>query len=92
MAALFEIIFMSEILLSGRLVPMSVMPEWVQSVSDFLPFKWTFQFPIEVIIGRLSQAEVFTGWLFQAGWILVLIPAIGLVWKRAVRRYTAVGS
>lgn len=91
-AALFEIIIMSEILLSGRLVPMSVMPEWVQSVSDVLPFKWTFQFPIEVIIGRLDSPDVFTGWMFQAGWFLLLITSIGLVWKRAVRRYTAVGS
>lgn len=91
-SALFEIIFMGEILLSGRLVPMSVMPSWVQSVSDVLPFKWTFQFPIEVIIGRLPAADVGTGYLFQVGWTLLLATSIGLVWKRAVRRYTAVGS
>lgn len=91
-AALFEVIFMSEILLSGRLVPMAIMPAWVQSISDVLPFKWTFQFPIEAIIGRLDTADVYRGWVFQAGWILVLVTSISLVWKKAVRRYTAVGS
>lgn len=91
-SALFEIIFMSEILLSGRLVPLSVMPSWVQSISNVLPFKWTFQFPIEVIIGRLSFDEVTTGWAFQLGWTVVLAAGIGVTWKWAVRRYTAVGS
>lgn len=91
-SALFEVIFMSEILLSGRLVPLSVMPAWVRSVSDVLPFQWTFQFPIEVIIGRLDTSEVVAGFGYQLGWTLLLAAIIGIVWKRAVRRYTAVGS
>lgn len=91
-AAIFEVIMVSEILLSGRLVPLSVMPDWVQSVSDVLPFKWTFQFPIEVIIGRTSDAAFFQGVGTQLIWIVGLATAVRLVWSRAVRRYTAVGS
>jgi len=91
-SALFEIIVAAELLLSGRLVPLSVMPAWVQTLSNFFPFKWTFQFPIEILIGKLTPQEIVVGIGVQFVWIAILGVAILLVWRRAVRRYTAVGS
>ena len=44
-----------ELLLSGRLVPLSLMPDWAQTLADLMPFKWTFGFPIEALIGQLSD-------------------------------------
>jgi ABC-2 type transport system permease protein len=37
-----RIVFWLELILSGRLVPMTLLPPWVQSLSNYLPFKWTF--------------------------------------------------
>jgi len=90
-SAIFEIVIAAELLLSGRLVPLSVMPEWVENLAGYLPFKWTFQYPIEVLIGRLSDGEIVFGFAMQAMWIAILGVALVLVWKRAVRRYAAVG-
>ncbi len=91
-SAVFEIVVALELILSGRLVPLSVMPEWVQTVADFLPFQWTFQFPIEVLIGKLDNTEILLGLVAQVVWIAILGGATALVWRRAIRRYTAVGS
>jgi ABC-2 type transport system permease protein len=91
-SALFELNVALELMLSGRLVPMSLMPDWVEVTSRFLPFRWTFQFPIETVIGRLGQAEILTGLAIQVGWITGLALLIKLVWGRAIRRYTAVGG
>lgn len=91
-SALFEIVVGAELLLSGRLVPLSVMPEWVQTLAAWLPFKWTFQFPIEVLIGKLSDSEIVFGLFAQVVWIAILGGLTALVWKRAIRRYTAVGA
>lgn len=91
-SALFEIIISGELLLSGRLVPLSVMPVWVQDIAAWLPFKWTFQFPIETLIGRLDNSEILLGLLAQVIWVGLLGLGIAVVWKRAVRRYTAVGT
>lgn len=90
--ALVEIVVAMELLLSGRLVPMAVMPGWVQTISEMLPFKWTFQFPIEVLIGQLTIGEIWAGLATQLGWVGVTGGAILLIWRRAIRRYTAVGS
>jgi ABC-2 type transport system permease protein len=91
-SALFEMIVALELMLSGRLVPMSLMPEWVQRVSYFLPFRWTFQFPIETVIGRLNGGQILTGLGVQIAWIVGLTFLIRLVWGKAIKRYTAVGG
>ena len=49
-AALFEAL-VAELLLSGRLVPMALMPDWAQDLARFLPFQWTFGFPITALVG-----------------------------------------
>lgn len=90
--ALVAVVIAMELLLSGRLVPMAVMPEWVQAVSSWLPFKWTFEFPIEVLIGRLSTGEILRGIGIQILWGLALGLAILVVWRRAIRKFTAVGT
>jgi ABC-2 type transport system permease protein len=90
--ALVEVVVAMELLLSGRLVPMAVMPEWVQAVSAWLPFQWTFLFPIEVLIGQRTTPEIWTGIATQAGWVALTCLGIVLVWRSAIRRFTAVGS
>jgi ABC-2 type transport system permease protein len=91
-SAVFELYFTLELLLSGRLVPLDVMPLWVRQITDYLPFKWTFGFPIEVVLGRLSGAEVLTGFAAQAVWFVIGTLVLNMLWRAGVRRYSAVGA
>lgn len=91
-SALYEAYFMAELLLSGRLVPMSLMPGWVQGLSWFLPFRWTFGFPITALVGPVSGRELIVGVLAQAGWIVVGVVLVKIVWPRGVRKFSAVGG
>ena len=90
--ALFSLYITLELLLSGRLVPLTLMPDWVQAIAWVLPFRWTFYFPIEALVGDLSNAELLGGLAMQLLWTLIGIGIFSLVWKRAIRRYTAVGN
>jgi ABC-2 type transport system permease protein len=91
-AALFEIYIVAELMLSGRLVPMSLMPPWVQTVANFAPFKWTFGFPIEALVGQLGTRALLLGLATQLLWIGIGVGLLALVWRAAVRRYAAVGN
>ncbi len=91
-SALFEIVVTAELLLSGRLVPMELMPGWVQTLSTWLPFRWTFQGPIDIVIGRVDAAGTLAVFGYQLAWISGLGIVLALTWKRAVRRYSAVGA
>jgi ABC-2 type transport system permease protein len=91
-SAVFEVFFVGELLLSGRLVPMQLMPEWVQGLAVFTPFYWTFGFPIESLVSDLPRGELLGGLAMQALWTAIGTALVLLVWRRAVRRYSAVGN
>jgi len=90
--ALFSLYIVLELLLAGRLVPLTLLPGWAQALSWLLPFRWTFYFPIETLVGDLSNAELVVGLGMQVLWTVVGIGIFSLVWRRAIRRYTAVGN
>ena len=89
---IFELVFTAELLLSGRLVPLSLMPDWAQQLANVLPFKWTFGFPIEALVARLPEAELLGGLGMQALWIAIGSIGVIVVWRFAIRRYSAVGN
>jgi ABC-2 type transport system permease protein len=91
-SALFELYFAAELILSGRLVPLSLMPAWVQELAWFFPFRWAFGYPIEVLVGRMSMNELFIGLGMQLAWIVFGWIVVNLIWKVAIRRFSAVGG
>jgi ABC-2 type transport system permease protein len=91
-SALYELYFAAELLLSGRLVPMSLLPPWAQGLAWWLPFQWTFGFPIEALVGDLPPAQLLGGLGMQLLWIAIGWALVQLVWRAGVRRYGAVGG
>lgn len=91
-SAIYELYFTAELLLSGRLVPLELMPPWVVRIANVLPFRSTFGFPIEVLAADPTPAQLGAGLLAQALWIGVGTVLVLAVWRRAVKRYSAVGN
>jgi len=91
-SALFELYIAVELVLSGRLVPLALLPAWAQQLETFLPFQWTFAFPINALIGQLSAQQLLTGLGMQALWIALGALAIRLVWRVGVRHFSSVGN
>jgi ABC-2 type transport system permease protein len=90
--AIFDIYFALELLLSGRLVPMQLLPGWARNIAAFLPFQWTFSFPIQALVGNLSTSDLLTGLAMQAFWVAFGAAMIAVCWPMVIRRYTAVGN
>lgn len=88
----FDIYFTAELLLSGRLVPLSLMPAPIQQLAAVLPFQWTFGFPIEALVGDLSPAQLLGGLAMQLLWITIGALVLRRAFALAVRRYSAVGG
>ena len=91
-AAVFDLYMAIEMLLSGRLVPLQLMPEWVQTLANFLPFKWTFYFPIQSLVGDLSTQSLLLGLCAQVLWIGIGLVLFHFAWRAAVRHFSAVGG
>jgi ABC-2 type transport system permease protein len=91
-AAIFQVWFLGELLLSGRLLPLPLMPHWAQTLAAWLPFKWTFYFPIEALVGHMSTSSLLTGLGMQALWTAIMGTIVLGAWRFALRQYTAVGN
>jgi ABC-2 type transport system permease protein len=90
--AIFDLYFALELILSGRLVPMPLMPAWVQHLANFLPFQSMFYFPINALIGSLTPLQLFAGLGVQLLWFLAAFGLVNLVWHFAIRRFSSVGN
>lgn len=91
-SAIFEIYMGIELIMSGRLVPLKLMPDWVQALAPYLPFASTFGFPITALVGPITTRELLIGLAQQIAWMVVLGLAVRWSWTRTSRRYTAVSG
>jgi viologen exporter family transport system permease protein len=78
--------------LSGRVAPIAVLPVWLGAAARELPFYYCVGFPVEVFLGRLPPESVLRGFVAQLAWLGVAALTTAFVWKRAARRYAAVGA
>jgi ABC-2 type transport system permease protein len=90
--AVYALWFTMELLLSGRLVPLALMPPWARSLAGALPYKWTFGFPIETLVARLTGRQLLVGLAMQALWTAAGAALVAVVWRFGIRRYSAVGN
>ena len=44
--------------LMGGLAPLALLPDWVEAVASYTPFRWMLAFPVELILGRLTPDQV----------------------------------
>lgn len=80
------------LIFTGRLAPLSLLPEGMQTFAAISPFEWMISFPVELILGRLTQQQALHGFGMQVLWIAVGFAIVQLAWSRASARYSAVGA
>jgi ABC-2 type transport system permease protein len=72
-------------ILSGTIVPLALMPGWLQVVAKVLPLRGIVSTPLQFYLGTAS------GWAglgllgLQAAWLVALWLIANLAWKRAFR-------
>lgn len=77
-------------LFSGSMIPITFMPEWLQTLYHYLPFKFIFAVPITYLQGSL---QLSTQLLLELGVSLALMALLSRVlWKRALYQYASAGG
>lgn len=78
-------------LLSGYLLPLSVMPR-IAAVAAWLPFRYTLDVPVAIMTRPLLH-DVLAGLLGrQAAWLGIMAVVSLAVWRAGVRRFESVGA
>ena len=90
--AINQMYFVASLFLSGQVAPLALLPGPVRAVATALPFRWAIAFPVELVLGRLAPRDILIGFAAQAGWLLLILIALRVVWRAGVRRYSGVGA
>lgn len=78
--------------LSGRVIPLVFFPAVFGSILYFSPFRFWVSFPIEIMVGKITQDQIWQGFILQISWILIAFVVMKLVWFFGIREYQAVGA
>lgn len=79
-------------LLSGLIIPVPLMPEWMQRIVYWLPFHWTADFPFRVFTGNISKYDALSGLFIQLLWLAALLALGRLLMNRALKRLVVQGG
>ena len=77
---------------SGGIFPLSVFGPGPEAVLKALPFRYTIQFPTEVLCGRVAGSALAWGLALAAAWSAALAVLARVIWSAGLRRFVAVGS
>ncbi|MEH7611667.1 ABC transporter permease [Gottfriedia acidiceleris] len=77
---------------SGLTIPIPLMPDWLQTVAYFLPFRWTADFPFRVYSGNIPQNEALIGIGIQIIWLGLLVWLGRIAFNKALRRVVVQGG
>ena len=91
-SSLLFIYMMVSYFLSGHMIPLDFLGESVNSVIQYLPFKYLAYQPVAIMLGRYDDAQLVRELLLELTWVAGLLLACRVAFARGVRRYGAFGG
>jgi len=89
--SLFNFWYIPVVLFNGQFAPISAFPPVAQALANILPFRYTVALPAEVLLGRMTPAQVQHGIGMQVGWVVASYLLGIALWRHGTKRFTGVG-
>ena len=77
---------------AGMIAPIELFPEWLQKISNVLPFKEFIYTPINIYFGNLNNIEILLVILKLCLWIIIFYIIAKLVFNKAIKNITINGG
>ena len=78
--------------LSGSMIPLWFMPEWMQGVLRFTPFSSIYFTPVQIYLGQLSYQEILRQCFVQVLWIGIFYLIGNILWKKGQKKLVVQGG
>lgn len=89
---LINLYFMLDTLLTGRFIPITFLPPYLQMIGLYLPFRYVVSFPIEIVMGKLSTLEIIKGFILLTTWTVVFWLLQKILYKKGTKYYQSFGG
>ncbi len=77
---------------SGSLIPLVMMPGWLQGLTNAMPFAQSMYVPLALLTGITPLSQVWQVWLVQIAWIVGMYLLSRLLFRMALRKVTIQGG
>lgn len=78
--------------LAGMIIPIPLMPSWLQQIAEMLPFHLTADLPFRVYSGQIPQAEALIGIGKQLIWLTILVWLGKASFRKVLRKVVIQGG
>lgn len=78
--------------LSGALVPLDLLPDWLRRILDYLPFREIVYTPTMIYMGRYQTREIQQRLAFQILWALGFIALAWYLTRIAIKKVSVNGG
>jgi ABC-2 type transport system permease protein len=78
-------------LFSGELIPADLLPQQLQMIANFLPFKYLSFVPAKYLAGNFANQNILINFLMQLFWIGVWLLIVKIIWQKGLVRYESAG-
>ena len=77
--------------LAGGFFPLAFLPGKLKVVFEILPFKFLFDVPANIYLGKLTMLEILSSWGQMILWIVVFFTIFYVIYKTGLKKYTGTG-
>lgn len=75
----------------GALFPLKFLPGELYRIFSYLPFRFLFDFPANVYLGKIAGREMWLGFIEMTCWILVFYALYYFSFQSGLKKYAAIG-
>jgi len=86
------VVMMLEYFISGQLVPLNILPDYLYQVFRYMPFGYEAYWPCMILMGKVPQDQLATVLAIGFVWVMVFYALSRLMWALGLKRYSAVGG
>lgn len=78
--------------LSGLVIPLPLMPDWLRGIVEFLPFRYVADLPLRIYSGNIPVDQAFNSIGMQIFWIIVLALFGNYLMQKALKHLVVQGG
>ena len=79
-------------LLGGGLIPIPMMPSWLQKILNFLPFRYTSDLTFRTYVGSIELKSALIQTLVQIAWLIFFVIIGRIFMKRCLKKVEVQGG
>jgi ABC-2 type transport system permease protein len=79
-------------LFSGAFIPLSVLPGWLHTAANLLPFRFLYAFPLKLLFENVGVSFIVSEFFVLFGWIGLFAVLNLLMYRFALRNVTVLGG